>query len=258
MSAIRAEGLSFAYGHRRVLDAITLSVAPGDMAAVVGPNGAGKSTLLRCLAGLLRGEGHITYAGTPLASLNARARARRRSFVPQQVGAPFPYTVGEVIAMGLAHESRFFSPPAAGERLAQAAAAVGFGGPMSRRFDHLSGGEQQQVLIARALVGRANLLLLDEPTSNLDLLHRALVIKALKERVRAGATAVLAMHDLNLAALSCDHLFLLSAGRLRAEGTPAAVLRPDLLREVYGVWVVCGVHTFAGVPTVELDPRVWS
>ncbi|MBI3179776.1 MAG: ABC transporter ATP-binding protein [Deltaproteobacteria bacterium] len=257
MSALTAQGLSFTYGRYRVLDGVTLSVPRASVLGVVGPNGAGKSTLLRCLAGILHGQGVVAYGGVAVTQESARARARRRSYVPQQTGLAFPYTVSEVIAMGLAHESRFFNPPASAASVAEIARAVGFTGSLSHRYDRLSGGEQQQVLVARALVGRADILLFDEPTSSLDLRHRALVMAAVEARRRAGATVVLAMHDLSLAALACDRLLLLSAGRAVSEGAPAEVLRPDVLREVYGVSVVCGVHTITGTPTVDLDPSAW-
>jgi iron complex transport system ATP-binding protein len=235
-----------------------LEVAAGEVVGLIGPNGAGKSTLMRCLAGLVPAVGDIRYAGVPLAALTARSRAAARAYVAQGLDTEFPYRVEEIVAMGLSHQSLWFSAPHAPDRVRQVLAEVGFEIPFERRFGELSGGERQQVLVARALIQDAPLLLLDEPTSALDLRHRAAILSALRARARRGAAVLLSMHDLSLAALACDKLLLLSTGRIVAAGAPRDVLTAERVSEVYRVPVVCGRHPAAATPTIELDPTPWN
>ncbi|MFC1611309.1 ABC transporter ATP-binding protein [Myxococcota bacterium] len=256
MSALSCERLHFAYGVRPVLRGVSLAIESGEIVGLVGPNGSGKTTLLRCLAALLQASGEIRYAGVLLETLSPRARAQQRAYVPQTVSVVFPYRVCDVVAMGLAHRSRFYGASQCGECVERALEEVGFEPPPTQRFDRLSGGERQQVIVARAFVQTAGLLLLDEPTSALDLKHRAAVVAALKRHTRSGAAVLLSLHDLNLAALVCDRLLLLSAGDVVAQGRPSEVLGRDILERTYGVPVVCGSDS-SGAPTVQLDPRAW-
>jgi iron complex transport system ATP-binding protein len=256
MLALEATDVRFAYGTRRALDGASLRVEAGRIVGLVGPNGSGKTTLLKVVAGILPGEGEVRYGGQPLASLSGRERARRRSYVAQDDPEPFPYRVDEVVAMGLAHLSPLFAAPSPGPWVAAALAEVGFDKGLDRRYDALSGGERQLVRIARTLVQAAPLLLLDEPTSHLDLKHRAAIVKALKRRVAAGAAVVWSVHDLGLATAVCDELVLLKDGRVLASGAPAA-LAPERLREAYEVDLLVGTHPVLGTPTIDLDPAAW-
>lgn len=256
MPALEAVGVQFAYGARRALGGVDLRVESGRIVGLVGPNGSGKTTLLKLVAGILEGEGDVRYGGQALASLSGRERARRRAYVAQDDPEPFPYRVDEVVAMGLAHTSPFFAAPAPGAWVVDALAEVGFGGGLDRRYDALSGGERQLVRIARALVQGASLLLLDEPTSHLDLKHRAAIVKALKRRVAAGAAVVWSVHDLGLATAVCDELVLLKNGRVLVSGAPGS-LDPQKLREAYEVDLLVGTHPVLGTPTIDLDPAAW-
>lgn len=257
-SRLAATNLRFSFGSHRVLDGISLDVEPGSLLGLVGPNGSGKTTLLRALAGLLDTEGTVSYGGQSLSSLSSRRRARARGYVPQRVGAAFPYRACDVAAMGLAHRSRFYGVPASGKHVLEVLDEVGFEPAAEQRFDRLSGGEQQQVLIARALLQSQEILLLDEPTSALDLRHRAAVMGALRRRAEAGAAVVVAIHDLNLAALACERLLLMNAGSTAASGRPDQVLTSANLEAVYRVAVCCARHPVADVPWVEIDPALWQ
>jgi iron complex transport system ATP-binding protein len=258
VTALTATRLCCSYGARQVLFDVDVTVRPGEVVGLIGPNGAGKSTLVRALAGLSPATGDIRYSDTPLAALSERQRAARRAYVAQGLDTAFPYRVDEVVAMGLSHQSLWFSAPHAPTRVAAALAEVQFDAAPARRLTELSGGERQQVLVARALIQDAPLLLLDEPTSALDLRHRAAILTALRARARRGAAVLLSIHDLNLAALACDTLILLSAGRVAACGPPAAVLTAERVSEVYRVPVVRGQHPQRSTPTVELDPTPWG
>jgi iron complex transport system ATP-binding protein len=250
--------LRFAYGDRPVLRGVSLTIAAGKVTGLVGPNGAGKTTLLRCLAGVARGEGEICYGKRSLAALTTRERAAQRAYVAQSLEAVLPYRAGDVVAMGLAHRSALFAAPAAPASVRAVLAEVGFEPPPEQLFTRLSGGERQQVLVARALVPDAGILLLDEPTSALDLRHRHAVIAALRRRARTGATVLVSLHDLNLAALACDELVVLADGAVVASGPPVAVLTAELVRQVYGVAVAVAAHPHSGAPMVQLDPRGWA
>lgn len=254
MRELEARDVTFAYGARPVLRGITLSVDGGQVLGLVGPNGSGKTTLLRCLAGLLSSDGQVAYGGTPIESLTLRARARRRAYVPQSVSAAFPYRAAEVAAMGTAHQSRLYGAPDVGDDVRRVFDEVAFEPPPEQRFDRLSGGERQQVVVARALLQETSILLLDEPTSALDLKHRAAVVAALRRRAGNGAVVVLSLHDLNLAALACDVLLLLDRGQVAAQGSADEVLERETIERVYGVPVVCDRHPKYDVPRVALDP----
>ncbi|MBI5508504.1 MAG: ABC transporter ATP-binding protein [Deltaproteobacteria bacterium] len=258
MPALSVEALRVSYGDHEVIRGATLAVESGEIVGLIGPNGAGKTTLLRAVAGLIPATGAIAYDGRPLATLSPRERAALRAYVPQQAEQVFPYRVKDVVAMGLAYKSRWYGTPAASEAVNAALVEVGFAAAADTRVDCLSGGERQQVMLARGLVPGGALLLLDEPTSALDLKHRAAAMAALRRRARSGGAVLLSLHDLNLAAVVCHRLLILDAGRVVASGRPEEVIRPEILAPVYGVAVVCGRHPAAAAPTVEIDPATWA
>lgn len=256
MARLVARDVQLAFGETPVLRGVALEAPAGTVVGLVGPNGSGKTTLIRCLAGLLVAAGEISYDGTPLSRLSIRRRAELRAYVPQSVSAAFPYRASEVTAMGLAVRSRFYGMPRADNRVGAVLEEVGFEPPPERRFDRLSGGERQQVVVARALVQQAGIMLLDEPTSALDLRHRAAIVAALRKRAAAGAAVVVSLHDLNLAAAACDRLVLLDRGEVVCAGLPADVLVQEILERVYGVAVLCSRHPAHGGLLVDIDPAV--
>lgn len=223
----------------KLIDSVSIAVAPGRLTAVVGPNGSGKSTLLSTLSGdIAPDSGEVLLDKTAISAMRADALAHRRAVLPQSLQLSFPFTVYEVVRLGLRS-----SASEADARIAEALASVDLGGFGGRFYQTLSGGEQQRVQLARVLtqVWRAPgstdtpYLLLDEPTSSLDLKHQILTLRTMRSFAAAGGGVLTVLHDLNLAAAFADELLVMSAGREAARGSPAEVLSPWLLQDVFGV-----------------------
>lgn len=229
---------SFAYGARPVLHGVSLEVRPGELLALAGANGAGKTTLLHLLTGYLApSAGSAELEGEAVAGMSRAKVASRISFVPQRTESVFPYRVLEVILMARPSVSALLPSDSPEDvRVCMAALEeVGLSEMAGRRFDELSGGERQLVLVARALAQETPFLVMDEPTTFLDLRRQQEVMRLLS-RKRSGGTGIAAsFHDLNLAARWADRLVLLCAGRVAACGTPDEVLREELLQQVYGL-----------------------
>jgi iron complex transport system ATP-binding protein len=237
---IEARELRFAYASDapEVVAGVSLAVGRGRLSALVGANGSGKSTLIRLLAGLRTPTGGAVYFdGAPLASLDARARARRIAYVPQTIQTVFPFTALEVVLTGRSpHTARFrFEREEDLELARRSLEAVDAAHLASRPVTELSGGERQLVTLARALAQEPLCLLLDEPSAALDLKHRAGLVRHLRRlRDERGMTALVVTHDLQLLDPAFDHVFAMRGGRLAASGAPAEVLRDEVLAEVYG------------------------
>ena len=236
--ALRFDDVALRLGSREVLRGVSLELPIGCVLGLAGPNGAGKTSLFRVATRVLRADrGRVEVCGTPLMSLERRELARRVAVVPQDVGVPFPFRAGEVVLMGRAPHRR--GPGFEGrddvERARQSLAEMGIEALADRSMLELSGGERQLVLVARALAQQPKVLLLDEPTAHLDLLHRTRVLDRVRRFAADGGAALVVSHDLTLAARSCHRLALLADGVVAACGEPAAVLRPELLRRVFGV-----------------------
>src|ERR687890_478167 len=237
---IEGRELRFAYagGAPEVVRGASLAVERGRLSALVGANGSGKSTLIRLLAGLLRPTaGEIMLGGVPLARVEPRARARRVAYVPQSVSTVFPFTALEVVLTGRSpHASRFGFETARDVEASRAAlAAVDAAHLEARPVTELSGGERQLVALARALAQEPECLLLDEPSSALDLKHRAGLVRHLRRlRDERGMTALVITHDLMLLDPAFDRVFAMRSGEVVAHGSPTEVLRDEVLSEVYG------------------------
>jgi iron complex transport system ATP-binding protein len=256
---LSADSVSFAYDARARragfgLHGVSLSARRSEIVGILGPNGSGKTTLLKLLAGVLRpGSGRVLLDGHDLAASTRAGVARRLAVVPQHTSPAFDYTVLEIVLMGrYPHLGRFEVEGPDDLRIArEAMEATGTIALEDRRFDTLSGGEQQRVAIASALAQAPDVLLLDEPTSSLDLAYQ-LDIAALITRLNGerGATIVLSTHDLNFAASVCHALVLLRDGRVAASGPIEEALTPATIREVYGVDADVTRHARAGHLTV--------
>jgi iron complex transport system ATP-binding protein len=256
---LTAERVSFAYGPRVVLSEVSVAVAPGELLGVIGPNGCGKTTLVRLLSGVLAPQaGSVRFGGVALGAYRRRELARRLAVVPQDATLEFPFTALEVVLMGRApHLPALGFPRAHDLAVARAAMArLEVAGLEDRPLDRLSGGERQRVLLARALAQEPEVLLLDEPTTHLDLRHQAGIYDVVAELRRTRGIAVISvLHDLNLAALYCDRLVLLAGGRVVREGSPADVLTPDVLGAAYATEVYVGTNPLSGGPVVLPVPR---
>jgi iron complex transport system ATP-binding protein len=256
---VDARALSCGYpGGEEVLAGVSLGAAAGDFLAVAGPNGSGKSTLLRALSRVLRPrQGSVLLEGRDLYALPPRESARAVAVVPQEPAVDFEFTVEEIVLMGRApHLGRFETEgPRDHEAVREAMERTGVWALRGRSVLELSGGERRRVFLARAFAQEPRLLLLDEPTTHLDLGFQAQVLRMVLELRRdRGVAVVAALHDLNLAAAHADRLLLLVGGRTKAEGPPAEVLREPLLREVYGEDVLVRPHPETGGPCVFVKP----
>lgn len=251
---LRIEKLSVDYGARRVLRDVSLDVQSGEVLALIGPNGAGKSTLIRAASGVIpmRG-GRVRTNGDDFAALPTMQRARYMAVVPQAAPMPPAYTVWETVLLGRTPYLGFLGQPSGtDEGLARRALErVDALGLAERRVGELSGGEAQRVLLARALCQSTPVLLLDEPTAQLDLHHQMSLLELVRELAHHDHLAVLiALHDLNLAARYADRVALLVAGEIKAVGKPKQVLRRKLISEAYG-WPVRVVdHPLVDAPLV--------
>ncbi|MBX9392874.1 ABC transporter ATP-binding protein [Streptomyces sp. TRM72054] len=237
---------------RPLVDQVSLTVPAGEVVGLVGPNGAGKSTLLRTVYRALRPtSGRVLLDGTDVWRMPGKRLARHLAAVLQEHAGDFELTAYEVVAMGRTPHKRPFAGDDADDRAIVTAALteLDVADLADAPFDRLSGGEKQRVLIARALAQQAGTMVLDEPTNNLDLRHQ---LDALRLVRRLGVTAVVALHDLNLAASFCDRLCVMQAGRVVAHGAPRDVLTPALLADVYRVEADVTEHPRTGLPQVTL------
>ncbi len=242
-----------------VLRDFSLRVGAGEVVALIGPNGAGKSSALRVAGGVLRpSRGLALLDGVNLALLRPKERARQIAVVPQEGPVPHGLYARELVELGRTPYLRPLRGATSDDRQAVewAISAAGIEGLASRLVEELSGGERQRVILARALAQQPRLLLLDEPTANLDLHHQVTMLELVRGLSRAHGLAVLAaVHDLQLAALYCDRVALLSQGQIVSQGAPEAVLTAPLLLETFGQRVVLSAHPTHGVPLVALVPN---
>ncbi|HXD09850.1 MAG TPA: ABC transporter ATP-binding protein [Anaerolineales bacterium] len=250
---LKIQSLSVSYGSREILHNISLNVQSGQVLALIGPNGAGKSTLIRAASGVIPYTGHVRTNGDDFAALSTLQRARVVATVPQAVSMPPAYTVWETVLFGRTPYLGFLGQPSQkDEDLArqslQRVSALPFA---NRRVGELSGGEQQRILLARALCQSTPILLLDEPTAHLDLQYQVSLLELVSELAHKDNLAVLvALHDLNLAAHYADRMALMVAGEIKAEGKPEQVLRSDLIAEAYCLPVRVVKHPFLDIPLV--------
>ena len=248
-------------GGRPVLGPLDLQLASGSFVGIVGPNGSGKTTLLRTLTGAVRpSAGEILLQGRPLSDYHALEVARSVGVVPQSFTLDFSFTVEEMVAMGrYAHGARggrgvgFAAPDEGRDPVTAALQVTGLTELADRPVTELSGGERQRALIAQTLAQETPTVLLDEPLNNLDLNHQLETMQLLRSLHAAGRTIVVVLHDLNMAAQYCDELLLLDQGRVAARGTPAEVLDPRLILEIFKARV--SVHRQGRRPYVT---PVWS
>ncbi|MFD9958650.1 ABC transporter ATP-binding protein [Amycolatopsis sp. NPDC058986] len=245
---IRVEDLTVTVAGRQLVRDLRLRVPEGAVVGLVGPNGCGKSTTLRCVYRALRpSAGVVRLDGDDVWTLSARDSAQRVAALPQEQHMEFDFTAAEVVAMGRFPHKRAFErdTDADDDLCARALRRVGAEHLAERGYLTLSGGERQRVLVARALAQQPKVLVLDEPTNHLDIRYQLEILDLVRE---TGVTALVALHDLNLAASACDLLYVLAGGRVVADGTPREVLTPELIAATFGVRAHVVPHPVSGAP----------
>ncbi|MDX9784129.1 MAG: ABC transporter ATP-binding protein [Spirochaetia bacterium] len=260
---LEAEAISVGYpGLAPVISDLSFGLERGKVLAVIGPNGSGKTTLFRALAGELTLAAGRVLARTrrdclDIHKLPARTKARLVTRVLQNEQSAWAVPVADYVQAGLFAAEGWFShnPARAAKKNAWALDAMGISFLAERPVTELSGGEFRRVVIARALIQDTDILLLDEPTADLDLEHQMETLKLLLDLAKAGKAVAFSVHDLNLASMAADEVLLLKKGRMAAKGSPKTVLTPDIIKNVYGARVIVGSHPTGAAPHVILDPE---
>ena len=253
---LEAHNITVKYGSRPAVAGVSLTLKPNEVTAIIGPNGAGKSTLLQTLnGGVLPAAGQILLDSKPMQSYSRRTVARRVAVVAQEADLRFPVTVFEFVLGGryawasttgwgweTSHDLEVARDVLRETQLEEFS---------NRLMNELSGGERQRAVLARALATEAGVLLLDEPTANLDLAHQAAILALVRKRCDSrGVSALVITHDLNLAAEFADRILLMKDGMNIASGTPEEVLTPELLKELFAVRILVDAHPITGVPRI--------
>ena len=238
--SIQVNNLSFSYGQKNVLHDICFSAEKGEFLSILGPNGAGKSTLFRCVLGLLPGySGEVLVNERNIKGFSAREASRQIAYIPQKSHCVFQYNVLDIVLMGRSNRTSVFGNPGKEDEQAclKALEKVGICALKDRCFHKLSGGEQQLVLIARALAQDAPILLLDEPTANLDFGNQILVLEQAKKLAQEGHTVIQTTHHPEQSYLYSDRILALRNGRILALGKPTEVLNDVIMEQLYNVSV---------------------
>ncbi|PRD40650.1 heme ABC transporter ATP-binding protein [Phyllobacterium phragmitis] len=255
---IKAENLSVAIGKTRIIENVGFTASPGELTAIVGPNGSGKTTLLRALSGDLPFTGRISINGKPFEALKLWQMAELRAVLPQATSLAFPYTVREIVRLGLTSGYSGVDPHEIGYLPDRALSMVdleGFGG---RFYQELSGGEQQRVQLARVLCqvwqpvldGEPRYLFLDEPVSSLDIKHQLIIMRIARSFAERGGGVIAILHDLNLTAMFADRIVVMHHGRVDAAGKPQEMLSDDRILRVYECALKVGVLPDGGAPFI--------
>lgn len=257
MNRLEATRLCYSYGGRPAIEDVSVRAERGEFVGIIGPNGSGKSTLLKCLYRAIRPQkGTITLDGRDVSRMSYRESARKIAVVGQENEVLFDFSVRDIVAMGRSPHKRFFDIDGAEDEkiITHALEHAGMAEMSHRRYSCLSGGEKQRVLIARAMAQETDFLILDEPTNHLDVSCQLEIFDFIK---RLNLTVVAAVHDLNMASLYCDRLYVMKGGRVVREGTPEQILTPELIREVYGVTAEAELHHATRKPAVTYLPE-WA
>lgn len=249
------ERLSFGYPHgEQLLKEVSFTAASGELISLLGPNGTGKTTLFRCILGQLRAIGEISLDGEPLYSLSPKELAAKVAYIPQSHSPAFSYPVEEMILMGAAAGLKWFQHPGKKEyaRLDEVIENLGLQPLRHRAFDTLSGGEQQLVMMARAMMTDARVWLLDEPAANLDYGNQNRLMALLQQLAEKGYLLIQSTHSPQQAALYSSRVLALADGKLAGDGTPSEVLDANMIQTLYGLKVnVCDI------PSGERSIRVF-
>lgn len=255
---IEAKGVKASLGSRQILHGIDFVARAGEVTAIVGPNGSGKSTFLKALSGDLAASGEISFAGRDLRDMKPWQAAGLRAVLPQQTVLSFPFTVREIVRLGLMGGRSGVSTRDLETLPERALAKVDLAGFAGRFYQELSGGEQQRVQLARVLCqvwcpvldGISRFLFLDEPVSSLDVKHQLVIMEIARDYARRGGGVIAVLHDLNLTAMFADEVMMMHEGRVAAAGLPAATLTDVTIERVFDCRLRVGRTPQAGVPFV--------
>ena len=232
---IHAENVELSFGSTQILNHIGIDVRSREFVGVIGPNGSGKSTFLKCIYRVLKPDGgDILLDDVPISAFSVRETAKRLAVLSQHNYYNFEFTVRDIVLMGRSPHKRMMErdTKADFDIVEDSLRRVGMLGFIDRIFSTLSGGEQQRIILARALAQQTECLILDEPTNHLDIKYQLQILDVVK---KLGVTVLAAFHDLNIAAMYCDRIFAVDGGRVVASGTPREVLTPALIRRLYEV-----------------------
>jgi ABC-type cobalamin/Fe3+-siderophores transport system ATPase subunit len=252
LSRLSSIGLTVGYGSAKILDGVDIAIPDGRITALIGANGSGKSTLLKTMGRILQPMAGAVYLdGKAIETLPSREIARSLALLPQGPVSPDGLTVRQLCRFGRHPHKGILARTSANDELIveQALAATGLSGLTERPLEKLSGGQRQRAWIAMALAQETPILLLDEPTTYLDIAHQLEVLELLKNlNCKQGRTIVMVVHDLNHAAQYADHIVAVANGRIHASGPPAELLTPDLINAVFGVDAIVIPHPVDGTP----------
>lgn len=257
MTALTVNNLDYGYFDENVIENINIRAEAGKFTGIIGSNGSGKSTILKCIYGALRPQkGRILLGDKSLSDMNPKQLASNLAVVGQENEFAFDFTVWEMAAMGRNPHKGLFQPDTAEDRkiVADALKKTGTYDLKDRSFRQLSGGEKQRVIIARAIAQQTGLMILDEPTNHLDIAYQLQTFETVKA---LGITILAAMHDLNLAALFCDMIYVLKDRRIFVAGSPEEILTADNISRVFGVKAEVRVSGKTGKPMVSYIPDIY-
>ncbi len=256
MDKLKVSGLTYGYDARTVVENIDIEVGEGEFVGIVGPNGSGKSTILKCIyGGMTPKTGEVYIDGTNIREIKPKKRATMLAAVGQENTIPFNFTVREIVSMGRTPHKRLFEPDNERDRaiVDEAMDKLGISALAERSYMNLSGGEKQRVIIARAFAQETELLVMDEPTNHLDINYQLQIFETLKA---SGLTVLVAIHDLNLAAMFCDRIYVLSGKQVYASGKTDDVLNRELIREVFHVKGAVERHPLTGKNNIIFIPNI--
>ena len=250
MVKLKVKNVEFNYASVPVLKDVCIELSESEMLGVVGPNGAGKSTLIRCIDWILKPQrGSIVLDERDIKEMHGMELAKKIGYIPQSATQVFPATVFDTVLMGRRPHIGWKSSEKDTEKVLETLQMLNIESFAMRDINELSGGQQQNVFIARALTQEPDVLLLDEPTSNLDIRHQLEVMDIIKNIVREkGISAIMAIHDLNLASRYADRIIMMNSGEIFSAGDPVSTLTPENIEHVYGVEV--RVHNQDGSPYI--------